>query len=90
MSAELEALSTELKRRMPRAGSLARELSKQGVQPKDINSLKIDGELNDEDFILIRNYMPNLVSIDLHDCKATMLRAAIHKIAFFIVLSLLK
>lgn len=67
----IEGEATNVRVRMPRAGSLARELSKQGVQPKDINSLKIDGELNDEDFILIRNYMPNLVSIDLHDCKAT-------------------
>ena len=52
-------------------GSLANELQIQGVQPKDINFLTIEGKMDNEDFRLIRDYMPNLVSIDLVNTTAT-------------------
>lgn len=52
-------------------GSLASELLKGGMQPKDVNFLTIEGKLDDADFTLIRDYMPNLVSIDLSKCNAT-------------------
>lgn len=52
-------------------GSLASELLKGGMQPKDVNFLTIEGKLDDADFTLIRDYMPNLVSIDLSKCNTT-------------------
>lgn len=52
-------------------GSLASELIQKGLQPKDINFLTIEGKMDEADFILIRDYMPNLVSIDLEKCNAT-------------------
>ena len=51
--------------------SLASELVSSGIQPKDVNFLTIEGKLDEADFILIRNYMPNLVSIDLTRSNAT-------------------
>lgn len=52
-------------------GSLAGELLRRGVQPKDVNFLTVKGKLDEADFVLIRNYMPNLVSIDLSQSDAT-------------------
>ena len=52
-------------------GSLASELLRAGLQPKDVNFLTIEGKMDEADFTLIRDYMPNLVSIDLTDCNAT-------------------
>ena len=52
-------------------GSLASELLRDGKQPKDVNFLTIEGKLDDADFTLIRDYMPNLVSIDLSKSNAT-------------------
>lgn len=54
-------------------GSLASELLRGGMQPKDVNFLTIEGKLDDADFTLIRDYMPNLVSIDLSKCNATVI-----------------
>lgn len=51
--------------------SLASELVKVGLQPKDLNFLTIEGKLDEADFKLIRDYMPNLVSVNLSDCNAT-------------------
>lgn len=51
--------------------SLAGELLRKGVQPKDVNFLTVEGKLDEADFVLIRNYMPNLVSIDLSQSNAT-------------------
>lgn len=50
--------------------SLASALTRQGIQPKEVNFLRIEGNLSDEDFQLIRDYMPNLVSIDLETTNA--------------------
>ena len=52
-------------------GSLASELVKKGIQPKEVNFLTVVGKLDEADFTLIRDYMPNLVSIDLTQCNAT-------------------
>ena len=46
-------------------GSLASELLRAGIQPKDVNFLTVEGKMDEADFTLIRNYMPNLVSVDL-------------------------
>ncbi len=52
-------------------GSLADELVKAGLQPKDVNFLTVEGKLDATDFLLIRDYMPNLVAVDLNKCNAT-------------------
>lgn len=52
-------------------GSLASELLRDGIQPKDVNFLTVEGKLDEADFILIRDYMPNLVSVDLSESNAT-------------------
>ena len=51
--------------------SLASELLRAGIQPKDVNFLTVEGKMDEADFTLIRNYMPNLVSVDLSKCNAT-------------------
>ncbi|MBQ8224495.1 MAG: leucine-rich repeat domain-containing protein [Bacteroides sp.] len=45
--------------------SLASALLAQGIQPKEVNYLIVEGKLDDTDFKIIRDYMPNLVYIDL-------------------------
>jgi len=52
-------------------GSLGNELVKAGLQPKDINFLTVEGKLDEADFKLIRDYMPNLIMIDLSKCNVT-------------------
>lgn len=52
-------------------GKLEDEIIKAGLQPKDINFLTIEGKLDNADFQLIRNYMPNLVSVDISKTNAT-------------------
>lgn len=54
-------------------GSLASELIQKGLQPKDVNFLTVEGKMDEADFTLIRNYMPNLVSIDLSKSNATVI-----------------
>lgn len=54
-----------------KTGSLASELLRGGLQPKDVNFLTIEGKLDETDFILIRDYMPNLVSVDLSKSNVT-------------------
>lgn len=52
-------------------GSLASELIRIGVHPKEVNFLTVSGKLDENDFKLIRDYMPNLVSADLSESNAT-------------------
>lgn len=52
-------------------GSLASELVTAGLQPKDVNFLTVEGKLDEADFVTIRDYMPNLVAVDLSKCNAT-------------------
>lgn len=54
-------------------GSLASELIRAGIQPKDVNFLTVEGKMDEADFTLIRNYMPNLVNVDLSKCNATVI-----------------
>lgn len=54
-------------------GSLASELIQKGIQPKDVNFLTVEGKMDEADFTLIRNYMPNLVSINLSKSNATII-----------------
>ena len=50
--------------------SLERELQQLNVHPKEIHFLTIAGKLEAEDFELIRDYMPNLVNVDLTETTA--------------------
>lgn len=52
-------------------GTLEEEIIKSGIQPGSINYLTIEGKLDAADFKLIRNYMHNLVSVDLSKTNAT-------------------
>lgn len=52
-------------------GKLEDEIIKAGLQPKDINFLTIEGKLDNADFKLIRDYMPNLVAVDISKTNAT-------------------
>lgn len=52
-------------------GSLASELVRAGIQPHTVNYLTVEGKMDEADFTLVRNYMPNLVSVDLSKCNAT-------------------
>ncbi len=52
-------------------GSLASELLRAGFQPKDVNFLTVEGKMDEADFTLIRDDMPNLVSIDMTNSNAT-------------------
>lgn len=45
--------------------SLESVIQKTGIQPKNINFLTIEGNLDPFDFRLIRDYMPNLVTLDI-------------------------
>ncbi|NDV59705.1 leucine-rich repeat domain-containing protein [Bacteroides sp. 519] len=46
-------------------------LQKSGYKPTDIHYLTIEGKLEDTDFLLMRDYMPNLISIDISNTSAT-------------------
>lgn len=52
-------------------GSLESEIQKGGIQPKDINFLTVEGKLDAADFKLIRDYMPNLVAVDISQTNTT-------------------
>ena len=49
------------------AGTLSAEIVKKADYLQDVNILKVSGEMNDADLKIIKNNMPNLVSIDLED-----------------------
>ena len=51
--------------------SLASILLREGIQPKEVNFLTIEGKMDEADFKLLRDYMPNLVSVDMARCNAT-------------------
>ena len=54
-----------------RMGSLASELLQKGKRPNDINFLRVEGKLDEADFALMRDYMPNLAMIDMQNCNTT-------------------
>ena len=51
--------------------SLASELMRKGIQPRDVNFLTIEGKMDEADFKLLRDYMPNLVSVNMENCTST-------------------
>ena len=53
--------------------NLQNEITRLGLQPKEINFLTVKGKLDENDFKLIRDYMPNLVDIDISQTNATVL-----------------
>lgn len=53
------------------ASSLADALTAQGLQPGQVHFLTVEGKLDAEDFLLIRDYMPLLVEVNLERCNAT-------------------
>lgn len=54
-----------------KAGELGNEIMNAGLQPKELNYLTIRGNLNEADFKVIRDFMPQLVSLDLYATSAT-------------------
>lgn len=54
-----------------RLGNLGNELLKKGKQPKEVHFLVVEGKLDEADFTLIRDYMPNLISINMRKTNAT-------------------
>ena len=67
----VEGEPTSVKVQISRMGSLASELIQRGKQPNDVNFLTIEGKLDEADFTLIRDYMPNLVYINMENSNAT-------------------
>ena len=65
-------------------GSLASELLRAGFQPIGVNFLTVEGKKDEADLTLIRDYMPNLVSIDMTTSNAT----AIHDTTNWLKLNL--
>lgn len=53
--------------------SLASELMRKGIQPRDVNFLTIEGKMDEADFKLLRDYMPNLVSVNMENCTSTVI-----------------
>ena len=53
--------------------SLESEIQKMGLHPKNINFLTLKGKLDSEDFKLIRDYMPNLVVVNMEDTNASVI-----------------
>ena len=50
--------------------NLSDELLNAGIQPNEVNFLSIEGKIDDIDFKVIRNYMSNLVSVDIRKTSA--------------------
>lgn len=69
----IEGDPVEAKLQVGLMGSLQEEILKAGMQPKDINFLTVEGKLDNADFKLIRDYMPNLVAIDISKTNATII-----------------
>ena len=51
-------------------GTLESEIQRAGLQPRDINFLTVEGKLDNNVFKLIRDYMPNLVAVDISKTNA--------------------
>jgi len=67
----LEGTPEVLTINITKPGELGNEIMKAGHQPGELNYLTIKGNLNEEDFKVIRDYMPELVSLDLSATSAT-------------------
>lgn len=55
--------------------SIEQEILAQGIQPRDVNFLTVEGKLDEADFKLIRDYMPNLVTVNIAKTTATAIPA---------------
>lgn len=67
----IEGEPTEAKIEVGALSTLESEIQKAGLQPREINFLTTSGKLDDADFKLIRDYMPNLVAVDIAQTNAT-------------------
>lgn len=56
-----------------RRGSLSSELARKGIRPNDVNFLTVEGKMDEADFLLVRDYMPNLVSANLSKSNAAVI-----------------
>ena len=52
---------------LDKTDDLANELLKQGIQPKNVNFLTLSGQADADDLKIIRDYMTNLVYIDMRN-----------------------
>jgi hypothetical protein len=66
----IESEPVALKVQIAKLGSLQEEILKAGLQPSKINFLTVEGKMDEDDFMVIRNYMANLASIDLTNTTA--------------------
>jgi len=66
----IEGEPVSLKVQVSKLGSLQNEILKAGMQPSKINYLTIEGKMDEDDFMLIRNYMSNLVSLNISNTTA--------------------
>lgn len=69
----IEGEPLEAKIEVGALSTLESEVQKAGLQPHQINFLTISGKLDAADFKLIRDYMPNLVAVDIAQTNATAL-----------------
>ena len=69
----LEGIPNRLTLTNIRPGSLSNEILRTGNQPSAIHYLSVSGLLNEDDFNLIRDFMPNLVAIDMRSAQAATL-----------------
>lgn len=67
----LEGNPVEARIQIGKMESLASILLREGIQPKEVNYLTIEGKMDEADFKLVRDYMPNLVFVDMSRCNAT-------------------
>lgn len=67
----IEGEPTEATLEVGALSSLESEIQKAGLQPREINFLTIAGKLNNADFKLIRDYMPNLVAVNIEQTNVT-------------------
>lgn len=67
----VEGRGASLNLNIAKEGKLASEIIAAGFSLNKVNSLVLEGQLNDADFSVIRSHMPNLVSIDLSATKLT-------------------
>lgn len=71
--AVIEGEPTSATVQIGRMSSLASELIRLGLHPKEVNYLTIEGKTDEADYVLIRDYMPNLVAVDLSKSNSTVI-----------------
>lgn len=66
----IEGEPVSLKVQVGKLSSLQNEILRAGMQPGNINFLTIEGKLDEDDFLLIRNYMSKLVHLNISNTTA--------------------